>query len=452
MNELTIEMTHRLDQLAQSMQEYREAMTEALVGLCRIPSVKGQAAEGAPYGEQTARALDYFLELGQSLGFTAVNLDHRAGYIEWGEGDRLIAILCHLDVVPAGDDWKNDPWQPLVLEDRIIARGTSDDKGPAISSLFAIKALADSGYQPSARIRLILGLDEESGMTCMRHYTGVAQLPDAGFTADAGFPVIYAEKGVAWVKLGLSSSQPADAPLRLIAGQAGERPNMVPAFCSLTVQHAGSEDTEKLVFKGISAHAGSPADGKNALAAAMQTIGEQLKAASTHHPFVDFYRTLLADQTDGENLGIRCEDESGPLTVNAGILSLDQQRGEVTLDIRYPVTQDFNQILDKIKQAVEPLGGDVDVLENMKPLHAAKDSSLVQTLSDVYQDLTGSRQEPATMSGGSYARTMPNIVAFGPGLPGDHGSAHQVDETITYRTLLASAAIYKEALRRLSEN
>ncbi len=451
-----LRFSSKLDALALSMQAYRQEMIDALVGLCAIPSTKGEAEPDAPYGAETARALDYFLELGESLGFRSCNLDHYAGYVEWGEGDKLIAVLCHLDVVPAGDGWKNDPWQAVVTPDQIIARGTSDDKGPAIASLYAIKALADSGFQPDCRIRLILGLDEESGMTCMKHYREHADLPDAGFTADAGFPTIYAEKGVLWLKLSVPHRElNPNSPLQLTGGKAGERPNMVPALCRLNWRFdsetsADGYEEETINYEGVPAHAAEPENGKNALAIAMQDAADKLAAADVPHPFVKMFQDFFKHETNGLSLGIQCEDVSGEITVNAGVLSMTADQSDMLIDIRYPVTQNSQQIISQIEKQLAPYGASLEIVDHMKPLYLPKDSKLVQILTDVYNTLTGEKSEPIAMGGGTYARTMPNIVAYGPGFSTDESTAHQVNEALNIRSFLAAAAIYREALQRLA--
>lgn len=186
-------MFERVDQ---QIRDDFDKMVEALSGLLSIPSCKGTALPDAPFGAETRQALDEMLRLGGQMGFTTRAIDNMAGYVEFGTGEKMVAALGHLDVVPPGDGWTGDPFVPVVTRDRIVARGAIDDKGPVIACLFAMKALRDAGYEPPARIRLIVGLDEESGSSCMARYTRTEELPAAGFTPDASFPAIYAEKGI----------------------------------------------------------------------------------------------------------------------------------------------------------------------------------------------------------------------------------------------------------------
>ena len=437
--------------IAQSMAAYRDAMVEATVELCAIPSVKGRPETGAPFGLETKRSLDSLLAMGAELGFTPVDLDGYCGYLDWGSEGPITAVLGHLDVVPAIDGWSHDPFTPIVTADRIIARGTADDKGPLVSALFAMKALKDEGFIPKGRIRLIAGLDEESGSACMSHYTQVAELPTAGFTPDASFPVIYAEKGIAHVKIQLKN-QPGK-PFStldshgqfLLAAVAGQRANMVPARCDLTWQdEQGHVITE--TYTGKAAHASLPWEGHNAIGVAMASAAQRPGA----HPMVQLYQALIAEDWTGQALGIAGEDSSGPLTLNPGVLKLDLEQGSLVLDIRYPASWQVETILAQMTATVAPFQATVELVSHTAPLAGDPGRPLVKTLMAVYNRLTGAHASAIAIGGGTYARAMPNIVAFGPSFPGEPDVCHQVDEYITIEKLLASAAIYREALRELA--
>jgi succinyl-diaminopimelate desuccinylase len=435
--------------LAAAFEPERGAMIAAVNRLCAIPSVKGVPEPGAPFGAATREALEAFLEIGRELGFAAVDLDGYCGYLEWGKGEPLTAVLGHLDVVPAVDGWTHDPFIPVVTEDRIIARGTADDKGPLVSALFALKSLRDEGFEPRGRIRLIAGLDEESGSACMKHYAAVAELPQQGFTPDASFPVIHAEKGIAHLTLNLSGLQTLQEsePGRsvLVAASAGQRANMVPARCELTVMDAAGL-SQSLVFTGTAAHASTPWEGQNAIGVAMAAAAE----SGIRHPWVDFYQRCIGIGWDGSGLQLAGEDASGPLTVNPGILQLDREKAALTLDIRYPASWAFGDLLQRLESTVSADGMTVEVQSHTPPLALSQDHPLVQTLMHVYNLLTGEESEAIAIGGGTYARSIPNIVAFGPTFPGEPDVCHQVDEFITFDKLMAAATLYREALRELT--
>jgi succinyl-diaminopimelate desuccinylase len=433
------------------MDRWCDAYLADLSELCAIPSLKGPATSQAPYGEATRQALLLFLEQGRRLGFRAVNLDNRAGYVEWGDSGPIVAALCHLDVVPAGVGWTGDPFRAVVRDGRIIARGVIDNKGPAVAVLYAMKTLLDTGYRPCGRIRLIVGLDEENGSSCMAHYVQTAELPAAGFTPDATFPVIFAEKGIVWLELSARGGQPADAPCRLVRAQAGERPNMVPGRCSLTFSDPTGHCDETVV-NGEPAHASMPWDGRNAIGLAMTRAAAHLAAAGCAHPFVDFYQAVLGQDWRGQGLGIAGADVSGPLTVNSGLLQLDEQTAHLTLDIRYPVSWSLDRLLAALQTHCDNQPGltvSLKVLHHGLPLHVPQDAPPVRILTELYEEMTGCDGTPVAIGGGTYARTMPGLLAFGAIFPGETESAHQVGESASIDSLLAGAALYGQALLKL---
>lgn len=445
----------------------QKEMLEALKGVVRIPSVKGRAEEGAPFGRETVQALDYMLNLGKNMGFKVCSLDGFAGYIEFGEGSREVAVLCHLDVVPAGEGWAFDPFTPFIRDGKIFGRGTNDDKGPAIATLYAMKSLKDSGYCPPCRIRLVLGLDEESGSECMVHYKKTQAMPQYGFTPDAKFPVIYAEKGIlhATLKGTVKKMFPTAAPVVLLSAKGGERANMIPASCKFTLlsnpdlKIISKEDVSNLsgsiemkVITGVPGHASMPEFGVNAISKAMVEIGSLLDASHAVHPFVDFYNKSVGMTTDGSLLGIHCSDkESGSLTCNVGLLDLDADQVSMTLDIRYPVTANSETILALLQSKCAPWGLTVTNVTNTPPLHVGKNSDFVRTLLKIYNGETGEKAEPVAIGGGTYARSIPNIVAFGPNFTHEDDVAHQAGEYMKLKDLFLCCDIYRKALQSLAE-
>ena len=172
-----------------------EEMLTNLGKLVAIDSQLAPAKEGMPFGEGPAKALEMGLQIAQELGFKTVNLDNYCGYAEMGEGEEIVGIAGHLDIVPVGGDWTYDPFVLTRKGDYVYGRGTTDDKGPVIEALYAMKLLRDSGVKLNKRVRLIMGCNEETGSKCMKHYNEVAEELSCGFTPDANFPCIHGEKG-----------------------------------------------------------------------------------------------------------------------------------------------------------------------------------------------------------------------------------------------------------------
>lgn len=438
-------------------------LVESLKGLLSIPSVKGLSQPGAPFGIETVNALHYMLETGSNMGFKTCNLDGYAGFIEFGEGDKEIAVLCHLDVVPAGEGWDFDPFTPFIDNGRLFGRGTNDDKGPAISALFAMKSLKDSGYNPPCRIRLILGLDEESGSQCMVHYKETQALPDFGFTPDAKFPVIFAEKGILHITIhgSLDIPFPTTNSFIFVSAKGGERANMVPATCLLTwiensdnriITESDNINKKSVTVKGVPGHASMPEFGENAISKAMLQIGSIMSANDAIHPFVSFYNNNFGTTTDGSLLGIDYNDnDSGSLTCNVGLLDMTTDSVTMTLDIRYPVTANPDMIVSHINKHCASTKFSIIDIQNNPPLFVDKDSDLIQTLLSVYNEATSGEATPIAIGGGTYARSMPNIVAFGPNFTKEDDVAHQAGEYIKLDDLFLCRDIYQKAIQMLAE-
>ena len=453
---------------------HTDEMVSALQGVLRIPSVKAPAAgEKAPFGQPVRDALDYTLALCERLGFRTKDVDGYACHAEFGQGDEMVAALGHLDVVPEGDQWVHAPYGAELDGGYIYARGASDDKGPTYAALFAAKAILACGLPIRRRIRVIFGCDEESGFGCVEHYFNVAkeERPRFAFTPDAGFPLIYAEKGIA--NLVLEKPLPTgQSPLRIASAHGGLRPNMVPdsAEASLTgapaalmraaaqltkfwdknVSHEVSASGIHVKAGGKSAHGARPGLGDNAVARLAHAL------ATLDLPEKDVWLNWVIETVDptGGALGIaKVDDIAGPLTSNLGILEYTGRNSvRLTYNIRYPVTWNIEALLETHRPVREAHEWELAEYHDQPPLHVPLDREPVSTLLRVYQEETGdTTSRPGTMGGGTYARATPNAVAFGAGFPGgSDGPAHEPDERIAVESLVKAAKIYAHSLYELA--
>lgn len=428
-----------------------DEMKETLKKLCSIPSVQGDAEPGKPFGAEVYRALVYFLSLGDSFGFETHDYDGYVGEIVWrGTGKEEIAILCHLDVVKAGrlSDWNNPPFSPVETNGRIYARGTLDDKGPAVSILYVMKELKDEGFIPAKTIRFILGCNEETGWGCIDHYNEVAKMPEVGFSPDGNFPVIYAEKGIMHAKYEFK----ADETLTI---SGGEMANMVcdyaeaysprfiaePALASAAKSECGKHglkfENGKIESKGLAAHGSTPDCGKNAIAPLLVVLGELGMVDKSA------YRSLFEDIHGLK----KYSDETGSLTMSPDIITAKDGKAEIVVDFRYPVTM-APEKMEELAALVAPY---TLVSKHQKPLYSDKNGFLTQTLLAIYNEETGKNEQPIAIGGGTYARALKNGVAFGPEFPGEDAPVHQPNEYITLENLMKMSAIYKRAVKELSK-
>ncbi len=454
-------MDAKLNAIIESM---HDEMIDTLQKWIRVPSVKGEAAPGAPFGKEVRSMLDMALADCEQMGFKTQNFDGYIAHADLGEGsdEDALAILAHLDVVPEGDGWKYPPYGAVIENGRMYGRGTSDDKGPAVAALYAMKAVKDAGIPLRRKVRLILGCDEESGWEDIAHYNKVATMPRMGFSPDASYPIINIEKGICRLELhGVLSNE----GLQVIAFNNGERPNVIPGRASaLVVGDAATvvqaeaaakkldipaevQLTDKgvsITVTGISGHAAYPETARNA-------NGEMLLLLRELGVQGDL--RLLADKIGldykGEGIEISVSDGiSGYLTCNLGIIRADEGGVYATLDIRYPVMTNPDMIIKNVSASLP--GMRVDAMEVKEPHHVPAGSELVQKLLDAYHEVTGYERKCLYTGGGTYARSLQEGVAFGASFPQDEDLAHQANEYADIEGLYKNIKIFALAIVKLA--
>lgn len=449
-------------ELNDKIMEMQDEILAAIKENVAIPSIKEEATADAPYGEPCKRALENALEIGRRMGFKAVNVDNRVGYVEIGEGDEMVAVLGHLDVVPLGDGWEHDPWGGEIKDGRMYGRGTEDDKGPTIGAFFALKAIQELGLPISKRIRVIFGTDEECGSSCVKHYVESGQeLPVLGFTPDGGFPITYAEKGAVGVTLRKKLVDKGNVELKALS--AGVAKNVVAPKCHLefygedeTISGEGISSVIKdgitiIDTEGLSSHASAPEKGKNSVYMTFNAI-RHIDFGGDFQKVLNFFYEKLNNETDGTSLGVACQDEiSKRLTLNVGLCNLVDDAVEFTLDLRVPVTHPVAPILEKIKEAAAEYDLEVAYSSLTQPLYVPAESELIQKLSKVYEAQTGEKAELLSTGGGTYAKAFKNMVAFGPSFPGSPSVIHRPNEYIEIDEFMKALKIIAAATWELAK-
>lgn len=465
----------KLDQIVES---YRDELIANIRKWISIPSVQGApAGENAPFGTEVRRMLDMALADAASFGFEVRDIDGYAGDVSYGSGPETMGMLAHLDVVPLGDGWKHDPLGGEIEDGKLYGRGTTDDKGPALCALYAMRAVKEAGIPMKDGVRLILGCDEETGMSDMRYYASKLKMPDYGFSPDAEFPVINIEKGGVNMLLSRVTGGEDGAAMPVYRLYAGERPNVVPAearaevglngltIAELNVKLAKicakhdrfrleafpkGEGRAEIIATGVNAHAAMPEGGVNA--AGMLLIGlKELGAGGGSKEAIAMLADAVGMDYTGSLLGIAVSDElSGPLTCNLGILRYDQNVISGQLDIRYPICADEALILGQAAKTVAPAGMAVTLLGSHTPLHVPADHKIVKGLLKVYHEVTGLPAYTIAIGGGTYSRMMPNTVAFGVCFPGDMDVCHIADEYIDIEKMMLGVKIFAHAIAELA--
>jgi succinyl-diaminopimelate desuccinylase len=453
--------------------EHQEDFLNDLNTLVSIESTrdKEHAYENAPFGPNPRKALDAMLEMGKRDGFDTQDVDGYAGVISYGDQSETLGILGHLDIVPLGEGWTKDPLKVTLNDGYIFGRGVMDDKGPALAAYYAMKILKEQGVKLNKKIMVICGCDEESGMECMNYYKDHGQIPDMGFVPDANFPVIYGEKGGAHIVL------KSDEPTVIESLHAGSRPNIVIGKADVKLPSMSEEQEKEFAFylksnqlegsvareddgvilhiEGVPAHAAMPYLGVNAALHLLNFVG----AAYDDKLARDLYGLLKDWQ--GQPAGIFKEGlYMGFLTMNTGIVDIENNHTEVMVDIRYPNEMSGADVHAGFAKAAAEKESKIEVIldSDSKPLFVDPNSKLVKDLMSSYAKFTGDTTSPAiTIGGGTYARKFDNFVSFGPELPNEVieteqfvGGCHQRDEGIKLDNLIQAIAIYADAILNLA--
>ena len=470
------------EKLNQKVEEYKEEMINKICDLIKIPSISDEEKfeKNMPFGKECNNALEYILTLGKNMGFKTKNLDGYCGCIEFGKGKDLIGIIGHLDVVPAYEkDWKiTKPFEPRIYDNKIYGRGAIDDKGPTIAALYAMKVIKDT-IKINKRVRLIIGLNEEKSWKCINYYKKYEEIPTLGFSPDADFPCIYAEKSILHPFIEAPNNETEKIIIEKVDCKNNAL-NVVPKYCKCTLKINGINKNElirlfqdsiekhkfdikinekdaeylELISNGISSHAAHPDLGKNAISQLLLILGEVFNKYKIKNELIEFFSKYIGNDYNGNLLGINKKDESGELTLNVGELYIKTETNTIKLgiDSRIPINTDIEFVKNKFQEKIyEYQNLKVIFCKEMKSLFVPKDSKLVKTLTGVFKEITNKNEEPIAIGGATFARAFPNCVSFGANMPYEKDLCHQTDEYIKIDNLIISAKIYANAIYKLLE-
>ena len=463
MNTISVD-ENRLSDINRFAETHERDIVRDIARLVSIPSIEGPAEPDAPFGIESRRALDCALQIAAELGLDTVNCENRIGYATIGEdrGQGYLATITHVDVVPAGDGWSEDPFTVREREGFLIGRGVMDDKGPSVLCLYALKYLQDSGIPLRYPIRALLGSNEETGMGDLEHYNANYPAPLFCFSPDADFPLIHGEKGIYHARL-ISRH----TPVHVLEMTGGVVANAVPAKASALVRAESLHSTDavsaeqlepglwKLSAVGISGHASMPEGTVNAIGRIVDYLLENNIPAAEELPYFRFLAKLHA-ASDGSGLGLQSSDEYfTPLTAVGGKISTADGVFTQTIDCRYGITFSGDQISSMLREAA---GGaaEIQVDGDHAPFYLTLDNPAIQACIESYNLITGEDARPFTIGGGTYARHFPNAAAFGPEhperpAPDFAGPIHGIDEAARLSDLMEALKIYIVALLRLEE-
>lgn len=447
--------------------------TEIVNNICELVEIKSVAMENAstlPYGDGCRKVLDKALEISERMGFEIDNCDYYCGSASLNHNDssKHIAFWGHLDVVEEGEGWDYPPYEPTLHEGYLIGRGVSDNKGPSICALYTLLFFKENEYNMNYNYKVIFGTNEEAGMDDVEYFLQHRPIPDFSIIADSVFPICYAEKGGFHAEIEIPLlcddiiSMSGGTATNAVANSAEillKKPHSIkfPTISErITLEDKG--DYTKISATGIPAHAASPEGSINAINILATYLSDVMKSESVNN-VLDFISNISGTY-DGSEFGIKFSDDvSGELTCVIGMLRYKDGKVNLSIDIRYPIKTDVDRMITKIKTYCDKSGAKLINMRDSKPVYVDPNDELVVLLNDFYNDFMGSDIPPYYEGGGSYARKVPNSLAYGPILHERKpkpislakGGAHKANESLCIDELLIALKIYILTVLKLDD-
>lgn len=453
---------------------HREEMLADIRRLVEIPSVAVPGDGAMPYGRHCARAAEAMLSIGERYGFEVENCGGQCVRISYEASSRkscakTVEIWNHLDVVPAGEGWVYPPFGCTVKEGFLIGRGVSDNKGPAIAVLYALRYLKEQGIKLSYDLTQVCGLSEECGMEDARWYVKQYGSPDIALISDCRFPLCYGEKGRCQVKMVSTVKLPHIKELG-----AGLVSNSVADTAEAVFVIEGKEGavrTARLTAKGRAGHAAAPEKCINPIGqlAQMTEEREDLALTEEERSFFSFLKKSCSDGY-GEGLGIAAEDPVfGKMTCAGTVLRLEGGQASLEFDLRFPPKTDINKCMKQMDETGRSCGWKLETGSFTGGCRQSLSEAFVKELLAACREVYKEEGQPYVMGGNTYARFFEKAVGFGPGiprspkmdkeqeeklsalgLPAGHGGGHGCDEVQSIDALCSAVEIYVNALHRLN--
>lgn len=456
------------------IESHRQELVDMLIRIINVPSVKGKALPEAPFGEGPKLALLEGISICEENGLIAYNHGNMCGSALFSvpNAKKEIAFISHLDVVPAGEGWMSDPFVGIERNGFVVGRGSRDNKAGFVASLLAVKALRDLRIPLRSDVRIVMGCDEESGMADMDYFADHGPISDFSIVTDCYFPVSHGEKGI------LHGDIVIPLHHNSFVFQSGMATNIIPDLAVATLKASDCainkikdlaqnnslidvqvQDSEiKIIAKGVSAHVSEPESAKNANLILVDFLLETGIAVDYEERSLRFIQACL-EAYYGEFFGLEYEDKaSGKTTCVGSMLNSRNNELRLNINIRYAVSDHHDRFLPLIYKTCEHWGYAFDLHEASAPYYQPPDRREIIKLTEIYQDISGDNREAYVVAGGTYARKLPNAIAFGPGSPDEtfpyplgHGDAHQPDESQDISVLQMAAKIYALSIIELDQ-
>lgn len=452
------------------VEEHRQELVDTVIRLINKKSVKGEPLSGMPFGKDCADALAEGMKICEEQGMWTENHENYVAEAGWGEGDKEIGFIAHLDVVPVGEGWMSDPFCGIERDGFIVGRGSRDNKAGFGAAFMAVNCIRKLGIPIKSRLKIVMGSDEESGMSDMEYYVKNCRIPDFSIVTDCYFPVAHGEKGR------LCGDILIEIDTDKLKIQGGEAPNIIPDKCSAVLFgraksaediRRAADETEGIDVKicgedvcltahGISAHASEPDKAVNAIWKLAAFLADYRLVEGRELEAMRFVKEAFSYHY-GEYFGIDfCDQDSGKTTLITGMISSEKGLLRINIDSRYSVTDRKERFMPIFEKRIQELGYQF-CLDSLTDSHyIPADHPAAVELTRIFNQVSGEDKKPYVLAGGTYASKVPNSVAFGPGNqretfpygPG-HGDAHQPDESQNIAFLMDAVKMYALAIIEL---
>lgn len=436
-----------------------EENLETLRDLLKINSIYdgNSVSLTTPYGKGAKDALLFMENLAKKDGFIVKEYDNQAISISYVEkNDKRIDIASHLDVVAVDDKWTVDPFGAVIKDGRIYGRGTSDMKTAGFLTYLCLKLLREKYPDTTNEIRIVFGSDEERTMADMHYYKSQVSEPLFTFSPDGTFPLVIGEKGaLMWTLSG-------DYEGIIESFDGGIQCNIVPpvAKCvlknnaytnalkayfethSLSYEITEVDDKTHITVNGVAVHCSRNFDGVNAIDELLHALSEV-----TQDPLAENLYTIL-----GENYGEGLDSKSGEqfdtcLTVNLGVLKIENGKVFAQVDARYPSTITSDILTKRFKdKCIINVSLDYDDPATLCSL----DDPYIKTMYDTYEEIMHDDYKPYVSGGVSYSKVFKHCVTFGMNMPTKENLAHQVNEYVEIEDCIKALEIYYKTIEKLA--
>lgn len=457
------ELARRIDQWAEA---HEEELVHDLMRVVDCESVSRPGEGGYAMGTGCRDCADLMLALGETYGFETENDDYYCISVLYpGIEKKELGILGHMDVVPAGNGWHYEPYHSLYKDGFVIGRGSSDNKGPTMMSLYVLRCMKELGIPMRHTLRLIVGFNEEAGMKDVEHYLKGHCPPEYTLVCDGGWAMCIGEKGILTADLTMAVP---DGNLLDISG--GVASNSVPDTAQARLAQVPTDVLDRMRREhpeveiileegettvrthGRAAHACGPHEGDNAIYRLLHILCDHGLVTGTAAVQLKALQECFCDDY-GTGLHIDKEDEiSGKTTCVGGTIRLENGRIVQNINVRYAITQDSEELLERLQKRCQSLGIRVENPEYSHPRYTDPELPVTKLLMDTCHEYLERKYEPYVMGGGTHARRFPNALPYGPAIMdyrNPFGSPHGIDEAVCIEHLTQAMKVYIIALMRL---